>query len=179
VATDAWVVRDDRVEGRKNDRRVVPTVLTLEFLLLGNPVVCSSVVARREAVSAAGGFDESPDLIATEDYDLWLRMSHREPISYIPEPMTFYRMHASSLSANERFLRGVDRILERVVREHHGEAHFEALVRRRRADLRLDLAWDLIGQGRGGEARAIIGEAMRLHRTWKGMRMRLRSLLLR
>jgi len=177
VATDAWIVRDDRVEGRKNRRRTVPSVLTLECLLRGNPIICSSVVARREAVLAAGGFDENPDLIATEDYDLWLRMSQREPLSYIAEPSIFYRVHTGSLSANTRFLHGVDLILDRVARENEGQAHFQSLVRRRRADVRLDFAWDLIAQKRGREARQVIDEANRLHRTWKGLRMRLRSLI--
>jgi len=177
VATDAWVVRGDRVEGRKNDRRIVPVAMTMEMLLRGNPIICSTVVARREAVQACKGFDEDPDLVATEDYDLWLRMSAREPIAYVPEPMTFYRVHPGSLSANTRFLRGVDKILDRIAEQHVGEAHFQALVRRRRADLRLDLAWDLITQGRRSEARQLIGEADRLRRSWKGWRMRLRSML--
>jgi glycosyltransferase involved in cell wall biosynthesis len=177
LCTDAWIVRDDRIEGRKNQQRVVPSVLTMELLLRGNPVICSSVVARREAVQTAGGFDENPDLIATEDFDLWLRMAEREPLAYLPQPMTFYRVHSGSLSANSRFMRGVDNILARVSERHDGEAHFQNLVRRRRAEVRLDLAWDLLQQGRKQEARALIAEADGLARTWKAMRMRLRSLL--
>lgn len=177
LCTDAWSVRDDRIEGRKNQQRVVPMVLTMELLLRGNPVICSTVVARREAVQTAGCFDVTPDLIATEDFDLWLRMAEREPIAYLPQPMTFYRVHAGSLSANSRFMRGVDTILTRVSARHDGEAHFQNLVRRRRAEVRLDLAWDLLQEGRKLEARALIAEADELARTWKGMRMRLRSLL--
>lgn len=178
-ATDAWVVRGDRIEGRKNERRNVPHVLTLEFLLRGNPIVCSSVVARREAIEQAGCFDESPELVATEDYDLWLRMAANEPIAYSPRPMTFYRVHDGSLSANGRFLRGVDRILEQMARHHEGEAHFQNLIKRRRADVRLDLAWDLLGEGRRDEANVVIAEAQALTRTWKGFKLRLRSLLRR
>lgn len=177
VATDAWLVRGDRVERRKNDRRVVPSVLTMELLLRGNPIVCSSVVATREAVVAAGGFDEDPELIASEDYDLWLRMAQREPIAYLPEPLTFYRLHAGSLSANPRFLRGVDRILDKVAALHAGEAHFQNLVRRRRADLRLDVAYDLLCAGEPAAARRVLGEARQHARTWKGTRMWLRSFL--
>ena len=177
LATDAWIVTGNRVERRKNDRRTVPSALTQELLLQGNPIVCSSVVARREAVQKAGGFDEDPDLIATEDYDLWLRMSNEEPIAYMAEPMTFYRVHEASLSSNTRFLRGVDKILDRIANEHAGEAHFLGLIRRRRANLRLDVAYELIAQGQRGEARRWIDEADRLGRSWKGWRMRLRSLL--
>ena len=177
LATDAWVVRGGRIDARKNQGRNVPTVLTTERLLKGSPVICSSVVARRRAVLEVGGFDEHPDLIATEDFDLWLRMSEREPLAYLGDPLTFYRVHQGSLSANERFLRGLDRILARVAQHHVGEAHFQNLIRRRRADVRLDYAWDLITTGRKAEGRALIREAQRLAPTWKAVRMRLRSLL--
>jgi glycosyltransferase involved in cell wall biosynthesis len=179
VATDAWVVRGERIESRKNQRRAVPSVVTMERLLQGNPVICSTVVARLSAVRAAGAFDEHPDLVATEDFDLWLRLARREPIAYLPDPLTFYRVHTGSLSTNERFLRGVDRILDRVAREYEGEAHFLNLVRRRRADVRLDLAWDLFAAGKRQEALALIEEARGLASTWKGLRMRLRTLLSR
>jgi glycosyltransferase involved in cell wall biosynthesis len=177
LATDAWIVRGDRIEGRKNQNRDVPAVLTMERLLQGSPIICSSVVARTAAVRAAGAFDEHPDLIATEDFDLWVRMAQVEPIAYASEPLTFYRVHAGSLSANTRFLRGLDRILDRVAAQNVGEAHFQNLVRRRRAEVRLDLAWDLLSAGRRAEARTLIDEAARLARTWKGLRMKLRCLL--
>ena len=179
ASTDAWVVRDDRVEGRKNEPRAVPSALTLEYLLVSNPIVCSTVVARREAVEQAGGFDEAEDLIASEDYDLWLRMATKEPIAYSSRPMSFYRMHDASLSANTRFMRGLEKILDRVARQHEGEAHFQNLIKRRRAGVRLDLAWDLIGDGRSAEARKVIREAQKLSPTWKGLKMRLRSYLKR
>lgn len=177
LATDAWIVRGDRVEGRKNQRLVVPSVLTTERLLQGNPIVCSTVVARTAAVRAVGGFDEHSDLIATEDFDLWLRLSQKEPIAYLDEPLAFYRVHAGSLSANSRFVRGIDRILSGLAKQYDGEAHFLNLMRRRRAEVRLDLAWDLLVAGRRAEARALIAEAEEFARTWKGLRMKLRSLL--
>ncbi|MFT4515286.1 MAG: glycosyltransferase involved in cell wall biosynthesis [Planctomycetota bacterium] len=179
TATDAWVVRDDRVQGRKNEQRPVPGVLTFEFLLRGNPIVCSSVVARRDAVINAGAFDEAPELIATEDYDLWLRMAVKEPIAYASRPMTFYRVHAASLSANTGFLRGVEHILSRISEQHKGEAHFQNLIKCRRADVRLDLAWDLMSEGDHVQARQLIKEAQKMASTWKGFKMQLRSLLKR
>lgn len=179
AATDAWVVRDDRVQGRKNELRTVPGVLTLEFLLRGNPIVCSSVIARRDAVVEAGAFDEAADVIATEDYDLWLRMAVKEPIAYTPRPMTFYRVHAESLSANTRFLRGIEYILTNIAKQYEGEAHFQNLIKRRRADARLDVAWDHLVAGDYVEARRLIKEAQQLATTWKGFKMKLRSLLKR
>jgi glycosyltransferase involved in cell wall biosynthesis len=177
VATDAWLVRGDKVERRKNDHRIVPSVLTMELLLRGNPIVCSTVVCRRQAILDVGGFDENPDLIASEDYDLWLRMANVEPFAYLAEPLTFYRVHEGSLSANPRFLRGVDRILDKVLALHAGEAHFENLVRRRRAELRCDVAWDMLREGKRQQARSMLAEARGHMPAWKVLRMWLRSFL--
>lgn len=176
LSSDAWIVRGDRIEGRKNEQRVVPNVLTEEFLLQGNPIICSTVTARREAVMAVGGFDESRELIATEDYDLWLRMASREPIAYSNHPMSFYRVHSASLSGNERFMNGVDRILVSVAERHPGEPHYANLIRRRRAAVRLDYAWELLAEGRRADARAMVCEAQQTSWTWKGFKMRLRTL---
>lgn len=177
LASDAWIVRGDRVDGRKNEQRVVPSVITEEALLQGNPIICSTVTARREAVLAAGCFNEARELIATEDYDLWLRMAAREPIAYSNHPMSFYRVHSASLSGNERFMNGVEHILLGVAERHAGEPHHLNLIRRRRADVRLDYAYELIGQGRHKEAAALVQEAQRIKPTWKGFKMRLRTLL--
>jgi glycosyltransferase involved in cell wall biosynthesis len=171
VCTDAWIVVDGHVVACKNDRYVVPAVLTLERLLQGNPIVCSTMVVRRDAVLAAGGFDEDRALVATEDWDLWLRLAQREPIAYLDEPLTYYRTLKGSLSGNARFQRGVDRILDKVEQVYRDEPHFLRLVRRRRADVRLDLAWDLLAQGRRKEARAVVQEARRYAVSWKGLRM--------
>jgi glycosyltransferase involved in cell wall biosynthesis len=171
VCSDAWIVVDGHVVACKSDRHVVPPVLTLERLLQGNPIVCSTMVVRRDAVLDAGGFDEDRALVATEDWDLWLRLAQREPIAYIDEPLTYYRTLHGSLSGNERFQRGVDRILDKVEQIYRHEPHFLKLVRRRRADVRLDVAWDLLAQGRRKEARAVVQEARRLAPSWKGLRM--------
>lgn len=49
----------------------------------------SSVIIHRELFEQIGFFDES--LPACEDYDLWLRMSYRAPILYIPEKLIIKR----------------------------------------------------------------------------------------
>lgn len=174
-STDAWVVRGKEVQRAKNGNRMVPEVLTFDRLLQGNPVVCSTVVLRRSVLADGGLFDEDPTLIATEDYDLWLRLSRREPIAYFAEPLTFYRVHDNSLSGNARFLRGVDRILDKVAADASVDAQHRQLIARRRADARLDVAWDHVAAGRGRDARAVIRESFAHAVTWKGCRMWARS----
>jgi glycosyltransferase involved in cell wall biosynthesis len=60
--------------------------------LLAHPCVCpSTALARREAIVAAGGFDES--LSRVEDWDLWLRMSDLGDIAVVPEALADRRWH--------------------------------------------------------------------------------------
>lgn len=176
VACDAWLVENGERKGRKNATRAVPERVSFDHLLEDNPLICSSVLVRREAFVRAGGFDEDPVLVATEDYDLWLRIARHGAFAYLPEPMCCYRRHGVSLSANTRFLRGVDRILDKVEAAQALTPNQLRLVRARRAGVRLDRAYDLVCEGgKGAEARALIREAQRLSFTWKGLRTWLRS----
>lgn len=65
-------------------------------LLERNFVVHSSVMFRRHAYDAAGGFDSQ--LPQMEDYELWLRMALQGPIAILPEPLVSYRLHPGQVS---------------------------------------------------------------------------------
>ena len=63
----------------------------------------SSVMLRRSLWHRLGGFDER--LPACEDYDLWLRMTRRVPVTLIPEPLIVKRGgHADQLSRSTPLL---------------------------------------------------------------------------
>jgi len=179
LASDAWIVKDDRVEGRKNVARVVPNVLTEEFLIRGNPIISSTVVALRTAVLDAGGFDESRELAVTADYDLWLRMAAHEPIAYSHEPMTFFRVLGDRLSSAEQLVEGVDAALQRVLERRPSDPHFAALVRQRRATVRLERAASLMHGARYEEAAGLIRAAQRMRWGWAGCKLALRAWLKR
>jgi teichuronic acid biosynthesis glycosyltransferase TuaG len=53
------------------------------YLSLSNPIQCSSVVVKKDALIALGGFSENADLRAVEDYELWLRFSEKHKIKEI------------------------------------------------------------------------------------------------
>lgn len=63
-----------------------------EILMQLNPVVSSSVVARRDQLLELGGFDESADLRFIEDWELWLRLSRKGAIRILNQPLLSYRM---------------------------------------------------------------------------------------
>ena len=168
LASDAWDVCAERVEGRRNVSRVIPNVLTEEFLIRCNPIICSTVVARRKSIVDAGGFDESAALVAISEYDLWMRMATREPIAYSHRLMTFCRVIKPDVGCREGFVEGVDTVLERVVARHADEPHFGGIARRRRADVRLDRAQELMDASDYEAAAAEIRAAQDLTWTWRG-----------
>ena len=88
--------------------------------LLGKNIIpCSSVLCRRALIAEAGGFDTARELVAVEDYDLWLQLIERgAKIVKLELPLVDYRRLPSSLSARKlrmarRALRAVQRHFSR------------------------------------------------------------------
>ena len=75
------------------------------LLKAGNPISTSSVILRRSVFDQIGGFDESPELIAAEDYDAWIRVSKiTDRFHFIPEYLGFYHVCPSSASSKDMSL---------------------------------------------------------------------------
>ena len=55
----------------------------------------SAVLARRDLVIAAGGFDES--FVLGEDWDLWIRMAKLGHVDFVADALTGIRFHALSI----------------------------------------------------------------------------------
>jgi glycosyltransferase involved in cell wall biosynthesis len=72
----------------------------LEGLLFHGNVVGtpSSVVAPRQALLDAGGFD--PRLSMCADWDMWIRLATRLSGVYSDDSLVLYRVHGSSMSTN-------------------------------------------------------------------------------
>jgi len=182
VCTDAWLLGGSRDGQRRQKGRALPAELRFADLLQRNPVVTSSVLVRRAAVDLVGGFDEDPVLIATEDYDLWLRMlaATGSCLAYLDAPLVRYRVHGGALSSSGRFVAGIDRIAAKLAAARPGDAQVAAGMRGRRAEVRLDAAWECLQRGEGARARAFLAEARALAgRSWKSEKLWLRSWLSR
>ncbi len=61
-------------------------------IALANPVMTSSVLARKKDLLDAGGFDEHLDFRFIEDWELWLRMSRQGNIRVLARPLLRYRI---------------------------------------------------------------------------------------
>lgn len=93
----------ERSRGKPQARSAAARVREpLPRLLIGNTVgSLSTVVARREAVIAAGGFNES--LRVAEDADLWVRLAiGGGPFVFVPRPTVLKGYGAGSLLATRK-----------------------------------------------------------------------------
>jgi glycosyltransferase involved in cell wall biosynthesis len=77
------------------------------------PLLHPGVMARREAVMAVGGYDES--LACAQDRDLWWRLIDRGRFANLPEALVRYRRHGASVTGrrSEEQLRLADAMTRR------------------------------------------------------------------
>jgi glycosyltransferase involved in cell wall biosynthesis len=73
-------------------------------MLLRNNFFTSTVMFRRTAAMAVGGFIDDGSNV-TEDYDLWLRLGTRGEMHNFPEPLDIYRVPAYTKEKFRMFLR--------------------------------------------------------------------------
>jgi glycosyltransferase involved in cell wall biosynthesis len=87
----------DLWDGMRLVAGVLPPAGLNDGALLAHPCIWpSTVVARRAAVEAVGGFDES--LARVEDWDLWLRLADRGELAAVPEVLVDRRWAALPLA---------------------------------------------------------------------------------
>ncbi len=63
-----------------------------------NPVFIGATILRREAFQRAGPFD--PELVGTEDWEMWLRMALQATFGFLHAPLARYTRHVGSLSSD-------------------------------------------------------------------------------
>jgi glycosyltransferase involved in cell wall biosynthesis len=134
---------------------VAPSRDLSRLLLWQCPVAPSTVVLRRSAFEAVGGFDES--LTRIEDWDMWLRLTDHHEFAVIPDVLvqravtdlpTDVGLHYALL-AEDRLSERIDRLPareRRAVRAKHRLAQGVYLARlgeHRRARRALGEAWRL------------------------------------
>lgn len=136
------------------------------LLFDGNCISTSAVVVRREHVEAAGGFDENPDVITAEDYDLWLQLARNGTrIGFVRQILGEYLIHGGNQS--KAVLRNMDAVMC-VVRKHLAELEVDTLAkrlsaRRREAIIYYSGARGLQDNGQHGEAWSYFWRALS---TW-------------
>lgn len=126
-----------------------------KLLIEGNCVCTSATAVHRRTALDAGGFGEDPEIISSEDYDLWIRLARRGEFVFVDRPLVEYRVHAGGISANApRHARSSTKVwvgnLRRWAREHPED---RAAARDREAQVWAGMARFLLKHGEAGMAR--------------------------
>jgi glycosyltransferase involved in cell wall biosynthesis len=122
--------------------RFFPAGSFVAELSWSNPVRCSAVTLRREALREVGGFD--PSYRYAVDWECWLRIARRWPVAWLSRPTVAVRWHPGS--ETHRFHRGsadldeVARLLQ-LVHELDAPLLADPLASRRAADRFLSRAY--------------------------------------
>lgn len=154
---------EDDPERRWKNRPLVLDGQVHRELLRRNHVHTMTVVLRREAVLAVGGFDaEYPPC---EDWDLWLRLTENAPVVGDPVPRVRVRIHEGGISSDPivvytQAARLLAAAAERLAAAGHADADF---ARRQAARWNVKLGRRLARAGRGDEADAAYERAIALH----------------
>ncbi len=86
-------------------------LLDFQSLVSSNSIICSSVLIKKDLLQKSGGFPESPQLKALEDYAAWLQASLSAAFYFISTPLLCYRddsaasIRADSLSTEQQLKR--------------------------------------------------------------------------
>lgn len=77
-----------------------------KLVLQGDCICAPTVIARRELVLAAGGFDETLGYAC--DYEMWMKLCVGGRVGFLHENLVRYRWHARNASHVYQFERGVE-----------------------------------------------------------------------
>lgn len=77
----------------------------------------SSVIVRREAILACGGFAE--DMPSSQDYETWIRLSKKYDVASVPENLVLMHFHEgdSITKSLERRIEGYRKLLEKHIED--------------------------------------------------------------
>lgn len=143
----------------------LPAAAVFRALFQEQFIFPSGVTARKSALVAVGGFDES--LTNGDDLDLWFRLTRIHPVGFLPQPLFRYRIWPGSISHSAP-IRGA-RLYENRIRSVQKQLD-AGVPRDVLAPARQLLAkyYDHLGffyrtQAQMDKARACFGKALRRH----------------
>lgn len=97
-------INETPLNRKKTKGRELKKPVYLDLLLNGNSITLSSVVVRKEILLRVDGMDESPKLLAVEDYDTWLRIAQiTNKFRYINKVLGAYRLHDGNIGKINNF----------------------------------------------------------------------------
>jgi len=98
---DFELYRKGKLTNRKHKGRQLKKPVFNDLFINDNCIVNSGVCIRKSVLEKVGGFSEDRDLIAIEDFDLWLKCARiTEKFKYVPEILGGYEISDDSITTN-------------------------------------------------------------------------------
>jgi len=87
------------IKRKINKSRRLKKPVLIDLLTGGNPISNSSVIVRKKMLEKVDLIDECKDLVASEDYNTWLKISKlTDQFLYIPKKLGYYFINEQSMS---------------------------------------------------------------------------------
>jgi glycosyltransferase involved in cell wall biosynthesis len=70
-------------------------------LIYENMFTCCTVVARKSAIDAVGGFDDDKELMGVDDWHLWLKIANQFEFDFVEQHLAIHVFHGTNYSSND------------------------------------------------------------------------------
>lgn len=131
-----FIYHDFAIEGDSGPRKIGKRSRQLhppafaDLMTVGCSIVTSSVCVKRSLLEEAGGFAEEKELVAIEDFDLWLRIARlTERFLHLPLPLGVYWVDDANISSfSQKYIDRESRVCSRYLAYLDPEDRREAEV---------------------------------------------------
>jgi glycosyltransferase involved in cell wall biosynthesis len=159
-AQAAYIDEKGTLAGSQTQFPLLPHDVRSGLLNKGCVLCHPSILARREAVLAVGGYRKA--FKHAEDYDLWLRLSEKSQLANLPDVFLQYRQHDSQISSSTNLRQSFSRDLALYAAKERGAgrvdptAHLTGVPAFGDAVIKTSLHGTIVDLGRAYEAIELI-----------------------
>lgn len=89
------VNKESRIIGRFDEDRLKNNCSLEDLMLDRHGIPALTALIKKDVLDEVGSYDES---LQMEDWDMWMRISERYQLGYMPEVLAYYRTHSENTS---------------------------------------------------------------------------------
>ena len=147
-------------------------------LLKDNMIPNQSVIVRKKCFDEVGLFDESPKVVSSEDYDMWLRIAMKYEVSFIDEVLSLYREHPQGINKNyAKAISAEVKVLEKHSNIVEGNIELEGKIKNAYSQQLYNLGYFYLKEGRMFLARRMFKESLAVRFSLKTYLMRIATFI--
>ena len=111
---------------KKSNCRLLKKPIFDDLFCNGNPIVTSSVIVKKKLLLDIGKMSEEKNLIASEDYDTWLKIAKiTNKFFLIKKCLGHYRVIKKSFWNNNKNLKKILKNFDQIIQNHKNVYHKE------------------------------------------------------